>query len=92
MPSICFSHDTDCVVGEMPDVLLDDWIPRLTQQVRRCGDGGKEVGSRILGYPDDRHCAFILSFGYPADPSDLDRPRRTGGRQPLEALVHRETW
>ena len=46
----------------------------------------------ILGYPDDRHCEFILSFGRPADPADLTRPLRPGGRRPLDEMTHRETW
>jgi nitroreductase len=47
---------------------------------------------RLLGYPDGYHCEFLLSFGYPADPSDLTRPLKAGGRLPLEDLVHRERW
>ena len=47
---------------------------------------------RLLGYPDGYHCEFLLSFGYPADPSDLTRPLKAGGRRPLEDLVHRERW
>jgi nitroreductase len=47
---------------------------------------------RILGYPGDRHCGYVLSIGYPADPADLARPNRPGGRRPLESLVHDETW
>lgn len=47
---------------------------------------------RLLGHPADRHCEYILSFGYPADPADLSRPPRSGRRKPLEELVHRETW
>ena len=50
------------------------------------------LAQRILGYPDDHHCEYILSFGYPADPTDLTRPPRAGGRRPLEELVHRERW
>lgn len=46
----------------------------------------------ILGYPADRHCEYILSFGYPADPADLARPARAGGRKPLGSIVHRERW
>jgi nitroreductase len=46
----------------------------------------------ILGLPDDRHCAFLVSFGYPADPTDLTRPPKPGGRLPLEELVHEERW
>ncbi len=47
---------------------------------------------RILGYPDDHHCEYILSFGYPADPAALTAPPRAGGRRLLEELVHEERW
>lgn len=46
----------------------------------------------ILAYPEDQHCEYILSFGYPADPSDLSRPLRRSGRRPLEEMLHREAW
>ncbi|CAN5649458.1 nitroreductase family protein [soil metagenome] len=46
----------------------------------------------LLGYPADRHCEYILSFGYPADPTDLTRPPKAGGRRPLAELIHEERW
>jgi nitroreductase len=46
----------------------------------------------ILGYPEGMHCEYMLSFGYPANPDDLTRPNRPGGRRPLEELVHRDRW
>jgi nitroreductase len=46
----------------------------------------------LLGYPADQQCEFILSFGYPADPSVLKAPNRPGGRRPLDDLVHQERW
>jgi nitroreductase len=45
-----------------------------------------------LGYPQDRFCGWILSFGYPADPDDLTRPPKQGGRKPLDEVVRREQW
>jgi nitroreductase len=51
-----------------------------------------DVVQRLLGYPDGYHCEFLLSFGYPAEPSDLTRPLKVGGRLPLGDLVHRERW
>jgi nitroreductase len=51
-----------------------------------------DLAKRILGYPDDRHCEFVLSFGYPARDEDLTRPPKAGGRRPLEDIVHRERW
>lgn len=51
-----------------------------------------EVARRLLGYPEDRFCEHLLSFGYPADPADLTRPLRPGGRKPLDALVHENRW
>jgi nitroreductase len=46
----------------------------------------------ILGYPADHRCAFILSFGYPADTADLTRPPKSGGRKSLEEIVRSERW
>ena len=50
------------------------------------------LARELLGYPDGMHCEFILSFGYPADPAVLNAPNRSGGRQPLDQLVHHERW
>jgi nitroreductase len=50
------------------------------------------LARRFLGFPDDRWCGYILSFGYPEDPDDLTRPPRAGGRRPLDAILHRERW
>lgn len=47
---------------------------------------------RLLGYPDDRRCDYVLSFGYPADEAHRTRRPRSGGRRPQEALVHQERW
>jgi hypothetical protein len=47
---------------------------------------------QILGYPEDRHCEYLLNFGHPAAPETLTRPLRKGGRLPLAALVYSESW
>ena len=52
----------------------------------------QELARRLLGYPDDKHCEYLLSFGYPADPGDLTRPKKAGGRSALADIVHDETW
>lgn len=52
----------------------------------------QELCRQILAYPPDWHCEYILSFGFPADPADLSRPLRPGGRRPLNELVHHERW
>jgi nitroreductase len=51
-----------------------------------------ELARRLLGYPESRHCEYLLSFGYPADPSNLTARPRAGGRRPLAEIVHRERW
>jgi nitroreductase len=51
-----------------------------------------DLARDLLGYPEDHHCEFLLSFGYPADPADLTRPLKKGGRRPLAELVHEERW
>lgn len=51
-----------------------------------------ELARRLLGYPADRHCEYLISFGYPADPDALTRPNKAGGRQALTDIVHDERW
>jgi len=51
-----------------------------------------DLVQRLLGYPDDQHCEFLISFGYPADPGEMQRPLKAGGRRPLDDLVHEERW
>ena len=41
------------------------------------------MAREILGYPADRWCGYVLSFGYPADAADLTRAPKAGGRRPL---------
>lgn len=50
------------------------------------------LARRLLALPDGLTCEYLLSFGYPADPADLTRPLRAGGRRALEDIVHREHW
>jgi nitroreductase len=52
----------------------------------------QELARVLLGYPENRFCGWLLSFGYPADASDLTRAPRRGGRKPLDDLVHRGRW
>jgi nitroreductase len=47
---------------------------------------------RLLGYPEDQSCEFLLSFGYPAEPTVLTRPPRAGGRRDLGEIVRDERW
>jgi len=51
-----------------------------------------DLARELLGLPADRRCNYLLSFGYPADPSELSAPNKRGGRKPLEALVREERW
>jgi len=48
------------------------------------------LARRLLRLPDDLYCEYLLSFGYPADPDDLTRPPRAGGRRPLNEIVRDE--
>ncbi len=50
------------------------------------------LARRLLAYPADQHCEYLLSFGYPADPADLTRPPVAGGRRDLAEIVREEHW
>jgi nitroreductase len=52
----------------------------------------QSLARRLLGYPDDQWCEFLLSFGYPAKPAILSAPKRAGGRRPLADVRHEERW
>jgi len=51
-----------------------------------------ELCRRLLGYPDDQHCEYILNFGYPAEQGLVERPPRAGGRQTFDDVVRWERW
>ena len=52
--------------------------------------GEQGLERRILGFPGDRFCAWLIALGYPADRplAPIRRPRR----RPFEAVVHRDHW
>ena len=52
----------------------------------------QDLARRLLGYPTDHWCEFLISFGYPADPDALTAPKRPGGRVTLDSIVHEERW
>ena len=49
-----------------------------------------ELARQILGLPEDRLCAWLISLGHPAD-RPL-RPIRRPDRRPYEEVVHRGRW
>lgn len=48
------------------------------------------LAQRLLGFPDDRFCAWLVALGYPAD--RLLRPIQRPTRRPLDDVVHRGRW
>lgn len=50
----------------------------------------QELARSALGLPADRFCAYVISFGYPADRA-LSMIRRPS-RRALDEIVHREQW
>lgn len=52
--------------------------------------GDQDACRRILGVPADRHCAYMLALGYPAD-RPL-RPLARHDRRPFDEVVHKGAW
>ena len=48
--------------------------------------------ARTLGLPADRQCEYLISLGWPADPTELTRAPRAGGRRPHDDVIHNERW
>jgi nitroreductase len=52
--------------------------------------GDQDLARTMLGFPEDRFCAYLISLGYPAD-----RPLtliRNPDRRPFNEVVHRDRW
>lgn len=49
-----------------------------------------EKVAELLNVPEGYRVAWVVSFGYPAEPQD--RPPREGGRMDFDEVVHWETW
>jgi nitroreductase len=50
------------------------------------------IARDVLGHPADLWCGYVLSFGFPADPEDLTRAPKAGGRRSIEEVLHSERW
>jgi nitroreductase len=50
----------------------------------------QDLARRILGHPEGRRCAHLVSFGHPAD-RPL-RPIARPDRRPIDQVVHRGGW
>jgi nitroreductase len=51
-----------------------------------------ERARKLLCFPREWYLNVAISFGYPADETALTRPNKPGGREPLEQVVHWNTW
>lgn len=51
-----------------------------------------DLAAEVLGLPADKQCQYIMALGWPADPEDLTRPPRSGGRKAYQEVVHAERW
>lgn len=50
----------------------------------------QDLARQILGFPEDRWCAYLVAFGYPADGRIV--PIRRHNRRPFDDVVHRGRW
>jgi nitroreductase len=51
-----------------------------------------EGARTLLRFPADWEAHVALSFGYPAEPTEMTRRPRPGGRRPPDELFHFEEW
>ena len=51
-----------------------------------------DLAAEVLGLPPDRQCQYIVALGWPANPEEMTRPPRPGGRKPYDDVVHAERW
>lgn len=52
--------------------------------------GDQDLARSILGFPEDRLCAYMIALGYPADRPLT--PLKRVNRRPFDEVVHRGRW
>lgn len=50
----------------------------------------QDLARQILGFPEDRFCAWLIAFGYPEDKPLV--PLRRPNRRAFDDVVHRGSW
>jgi nitroreductase len=50
----------------------------------------QELAGKLLGFPADRFCAYLIALGYPADRPLA--PIRRPDRRPFDSVVHWNSW
>lgn len=51
-----------------------------------------DLAAEVLDLPPDKQCQYIIALGWPADPNDMTRAPRAGGRKAYDEVVHDERW
>jgi nitroreductase len=51
-----------------------------------------DLAAEVLGLPPEKQCQYIMALGWPADPGELERAPRKGGRKSYHEVVHEERW
>jgi nitroreductase len=49
----------------------------------------QELARRLLGFPEDKICAWLIAMGYPERPL---RPIKKPNRRDFDDVVHRDSW
>ncbi len=50
----------------------------------------QDMARRLLGFPEDRVCAWLIALGHPADRPLT--PIKKHNRRPFDEVVHRDRW
>jgi nitroreductase len=72
------------------NIILAAWAMGIGSCPITVNDFG--LAADVLGLPPDRQCQYIIALGWPADPADMSREPRPGGRKPYDEVVHAERW
>ena len=51
-----------------------------------------EQARAVLGFPQEMHLHFAISFGFPLDAAVITAPPKKGGRLELNDVVHWDKW
>jgi nitroreductase len=91
-PVLETQRERDWLQFDMGQVALQMTVVAADLGVGSCHSaiGDHALAQRLLGYPEDRVCIALLSFGLPA--GRALQPLRQPDRRPLDEVVHEDRW
>jgi nitroreductase len=91
-PAPADARDRDGTLYDLGQATMSMMLAAADLGIGSCHSsvGDQEQARKVLGFPDDRFCAYLVAFGYPADRPLV--PIMHPNRRPFDEVVHWDHW